>query len=173
MEIYSSKNDSYENTDIMRRQTMSERIPCAKCKLLGEKLQTSYRARKCNLHGIEVMENSIGCSWANNPDSKCKGLTSIIIPAEEVFVLKRDLNHYIMYRIGQYAGKWFAAGIICNTNYGSCSYPSIFSTPFESRKRAVDDVLRRLLATARSSGDDEYVSIIEKTIMDNRQLTLF
>lgn len=152
---------------------MSERIPCIKCKLLGEKLQTSYRARKCNLHGIEVMENSIGCSWANKPDSKCKGLTSINIPTEEVFVLKRDWSHYIMYRIGQYAGKWFAAGSICNTNYGSYSSPSIFSTPFETREKAVENVLRTLLATARSSRDDEYVSVIEKTIMDNRQLTLF
>ena len=50
---------------------MSDRIPCAKCKLLGEKLQTSYRARKCNLHGIEVIEDSMGCSWANNPDYQC------------------------------------------------------------------------------------------------------
>jgi hypothetical protein len=37
----------------------------------------------------------------------------------------------------------------------------------------VTDVLRRLLATARSSKDDAYATIIEKAIMDNRQLTLF
>ena len=152
---------------------MSDRTPCIKCKLLGEKLPTSYRARKCNLHGIEVIENSMGCSWANTPDPKCKGLTSINIPTEEVFVLKRDLNHYIKYNIGQYAGKWFAAGSICNMNYGSFSLPSIFSTPFETREKAVENVLRTLLATARSSGDDEYVSVIEKAIMETRQLSLF
>lgn len=152
---------------------MSDRTPCIKCKLLGEKLPTTYRSRQCTLHGCEVAEYAMGCSWANTPDPKCGGLTSVNIPSEEVFVWKTDLNHYIKYNIGQYAGKWFAQGSICNSGYGSYSLPSIFSTPFETREAAVTDVLRRLLATARSSKDDAYATIIEKAIMDNRQLSLF
>lgn len=152
---------------------------CRGCKHLGESAQQSHlNERLCTLHnGMLTREDYCACYWWNK-DIKLSANQEVsehgtIINREYVKVWEGAYCKRLAYYIAEYSGRWYSGSDFNMNEWGSCSLPNIHGSSFDTRKEAIESVLRMGLRDAREMRKDNDINLFEKAIMDNSQLTLF